>query len=216
MKYKLAIFDMDGTILSTLDDLANGVDYALRENGLPARSKQETRAALGRGVRFLIEQSVPDGLSDAEISKVEEDFLKYYKVHSMDNTRPYDGIVELIKEVRASGIKTAVVSNKIDSAVKELCANFFEGAFDVAYGERVGIPRKPDPKPINAIIDEFGLSKNEVVYIGDSEVDLLTANNAKIDHIIVTWGFRDREFLEQNGAKNLVESMDKLKAEICK
>lgn len=216
MKYKLAIFDMDGTILSTLDDLANGVDYALRENGLPARSKQETRAALGSGVRFLIEQSVPDGLSDAEISKVEEDFLKYYKVHSMDNTRPYDGIVELIKEVRESGIKTAVVSNKIDSAVKELCANFFEGAFDVAYGERPGIPRKPDPKPINAIIDEFRLSKNEVVYIGDSEVDLLTANNAKIDHIIVTWGFRDREFLEQNGAKNLVESMDKLKAEICK
>ena len=216
MKYKLAIFDMDGTILSTLDDLANGVDYALRENGLPARSKQETRAALGRGVRFLIEQSVPDGLSDAEISKVEEDFLKYYKIHSMDNTRPYDGIVELIKEVRASGIKTAVVSNKIDSAVKELCANFFEGAFDVAYGERPGIPRKPDPKPINAIIDEFGLRKNEVVYIGDSEVDLLTANNAKIDHIIVTWGFRDRAFLERNGAKNLVESMDQLKAEICK
>ena len=215
MKYKLAIFDMDGTILSTLDDLANGVDYALSENGLPARSKQETRAALGRGVRFLIEQSVPDGLSDAEISKVEDDFLKYYKVHSMDNTRPYDGIVELIKEVRASGIKTAVVSNKIDSAVKELCANFFEGAFDVAYGERIGIPRKPDPKPINAIIDEFGLSKNEVVYIGDSEVDLLTANNAKIDHIIVTWGFRDRAFLEQNGAKNLVESMEELKAEIC-
>ena len=215
MKYKLAIFDMDGTILSTLDDLANGVDYALSENGLPARSKQETRAALGRGVRFLIEQSVPAGLSDAEISKVEEDFLKYYKVHSMDNTRPYDGIVELIKEVRASGIKTAVVSNKIDSAVKELCANFFEGAFDVAYGERIGIPRKPDPKPINAIIDEFGLSKNEVVYIGDSEVDLLTANNAKIDHIIVTWGFRDRAFLEQNGAKNLVESMEELKAEIC-
>lgn len=215
MKYKLAIFDMDGTILSTLDDLANGVDYALSENGLPARSKQETRAALGRGVRFLIEQSMPDGLSDAEISKVEDDFLKYYKVHSMDNTRPYDGIVELIKEVRASGIKTAVVSNKIDSAVKELCANFFEGAFDVAYGERIGIPRKPDPKPINAIIDEFGLSKNEVVYIGDSEVDLLTANNAKIDHIIVTWGFRDRAFLEQNGAKNLVESMEELKAEIC-
>ena len=216
MKYKLAIFDMDGTILSTLDDLANGVDYALSENGLPARSKQETRAALGRGVRFLIEQSVPDGLSDAEISKVEDDFLKYYKVHSMDNTRPYDGIVELIKEVRASGVKTAVVSNKIDSAVKELCANFFEGAFDVAYGERIGIPRKPDPKPINAIIDEFGLSKNEVVYIGDSEVDLLTANNAKIDHIIVTWGFRDRAFLEQNGAKNLVESMEELKKEICK
>jgi HAD hydrolase, family IA, variant 1 len=215
MKYKLAIFDMDGTILSTLDDLANGVDYALSENGLPARSKQETRAALGRGVRFLIEQSVPAGLSDAEISKVEDDFLKYYKVHSMDNTRPYDGIVELIKEVRASGVKTAVVSNKIDSAVKELCANFFEGAFDVAYGERIGIPRKPDPKPINAIIDEFGLSKNEVVYIGDSEVDLLTANNAKIDHIIVTWGFRDRAFLEQNGAKNLVESMEELKAEIC-
>ncbi|MBF1151789.1 MAG: HAD family hydrolase [[Eubacterium] sulci] len=216
MKYKLAIFDMDGTILSTLDDLANGVDYALSENGLPARSKQETRAALGRGVRFLIEQSVPAGLSDAEISKVEEDFLKYYKVHSMDNTRPYDGIVELIKEVRASGVKTAVVSNKIDSAVKELCANFFEGAFDVAYGERIGIPRKPDPKPINAIIDEFGLSKNEVVYIGDSEVDLLTANNAKIDHIIVTWGFRDRAFLERNGAKNLVESMEELKKEICK
>lgn len=216
MKYKLAIFDMDGTILSTLDDLANGVDYALRENGLTARSKQETRAALGRGVRFLIEQSVPDGLSDVEISKVEEDFLKYYKVHSMDNTRPYDGIVELIKEVRESGIKTAVVSNKIDSAVKELCANFFEGAFDVAYGERPGIPRKPDPKPINAIIDEFRLSKNEVVYIGDSEVDLFTANNAKIDHIIVTWGFRDRAFLERNGAKNLVESMDQLKAEICK
>lgn len=216
MKYKLAIFDMDGTILSTLDDLANGVDYALSENGLPARSKQETRAALGRGVRFLIEQSVPAGLSDAEISKVEEDFLKYYKVHSMDNTKPYDGIVELIKEVRASGVKTAVVSNKIDSAVKELCANFFEGAFDVAYGERIGIPRKPDPKPINAIIDEFGLSKNEVVYIGDSEVDLLTANNAKIDHIIVTWGFRDRAFLEQNGAKNLVESMEELKKEICK
>ena len=216
MKYKLAIFDMDGTILSTLDDLANGVDYALRENGLPARSKQETRAALGSGVRFLIEQSVPAGLSDAEISKVEEDFLKYYKVHSMDNTRPYDGIVELIKEVRASGIKTAVVSNKIDSAVKELCANFFEGAFDVAYGERIGIPRKPDPKPINAIIDEFGLSKNEVVYIGDSEVDLLTANNAGINHIIVTWGFRDRDFLVQNGAKTLVENMDELKEQICK
>ena len=213
MKYKLAIFDMDGTILSTLDDLASGVDFALTENGLPSRSKQETRAALGRGVRFLIEQSVPKGLSGAKISKVEEDFLKYYKVHSMDNTRPYDGIVELIKELRASGIRTAVVSNKIDSAVKELCDNFFEGAFDIARGERPGIP---SPKPIYAIIDKFGFSKDEVVYIGDSEVDLLTANNAKIDHIIVTWGFRDREFLEQNGAKTLVENMEELKSNICK
>lgn len=215
MKYKLAIFDMDGTILSTLDDLANAVDFALKAHNLPARSKNQTRKALGRGVRFLIEQSVPGELTEEKISAVERSFLEYYREHNMDNTKPYDGIVDVIKKIRSKGIKTAVISNKIDDAVRLLCDNFFAGVFDKAVGERPGVPVKPHPEAVNTIIECMGASKNETVYIGDSEVDLLTAKNAEIDHIIVTWGFRDRDFLSESGAEVFAENMAELEAQIC-
>lgn len=212
MKYKLAIFDMDGTILDTLVDLANAVNHALAEKNLPQRSFMEIRSYLGNGMLNLIRLSAPKGASDTEINELKDIFTNYYKAHCAENTKPYDGILELIAELRAQGVKTAVVSNKPDFGVQLLVKEHFPTSFDFAVGEKEGIAKKPAPDSVNAVLKKLNLDRKNAVYIGDSEVDYATAKNAEMDDIIVTWGFRDEDYLQSLGAKTIVHTMDELKA----
>ncbi|MBO7408024.1 MAG: HAD-IIIA family hydrolase [Clostridia bacterium] len=201
MKYKLAIFDLDGTLLDTLEDLKDSVNFALAEYGLPTRSYAEIRRIVGHGIRNLVDNAVPEGTAQDVADLVFEAFKTHYKVHCADKTAPYPGIPELLQQVRAAGIRVGVISNKADGAVQELMRTYFAGLVDVARGEIAGIPRKPAPDGVWAMIKEFGIDPADAVYIGDSEVDIETADNAGLDHIIVTWGFRDRELLESRGAR---------------
>lgn len=202
--YKLAVFDMDGTILDTLEDLKDSVNYALAECGYPQRTYDEVRRFVGNGIRKLIERAVPDGVSVSDIDRVHEVFTGYYKVHCADKTKAYDGIKPLLEEFRANGIKTAVVSNKADYGVQELCKEYFDGLFDYAVGEREGIRRKPAPDSVNEALRVLETDKSEAVYIGDSDVDFETAVNAGLPCISVLWGFRDEEFLRSKGASLFV------------
>lgn len=202
--YKLAIFDMDGTILDTLEDLKDSVNYALCECGYPERTYDEVRSFVGNGIRKLIERAVPSGTALENIDKVHNIFTEHYKVHCADKTKAYDGIKPLISELRRNGIKTAVVSNKADYGVQELCKEYFDGLFDYAVGEREGIRRKPAPDSVNEALRVLGYNKSEAVYIGDSDVDFETAINAELPCISVLWGFRDEDFLRSIGAKTFV------------
>lgn len=198
--YKLAVFDMDGTILDTLEDLKDSTNFALEKCGYPVRTYDEVRRFVGNGIRKLIERAVPEGLTTEQIDRVHEVFTEHYKVHCADKTKAYDGIKPLLEKLRASGVKTAVVSNKADYGVQELCKEYFDGLFDYAVGEREGIRRKPAPDAVNEALRVLGMSKSEAVYIGDSDVDFETAKNAELPCISVLWGFRDEEFLREKGA----------------
>lgn len=206
MRYKLAIFDLDGTILNTLEDLADSLNYALEESGYPKRTIDEVRQFVGNGIRKLMERGVPKGTSKEAVDQVHERFTGHYKVHCADKTRPYDGIMEMLQDLRRAGCQTAVVSNKADYGVQELCGQYFKGMFDVAVGERPGILKKPAPDSVNEVLRLLDTDRQDAVYIGDSEVDIETAANAGMDHIIVDWGFRDEEFLKARGAKRMVSN----------
>lgn len=206
MKYKLAIFDMDGTILDTLEDLADSTNYALRINGMPERTIDEVRRFVGNGIGKLIERAVADGATKEDIDRVFNTFTAYYKEHCADKTKAYDGITDTIKELRNMGVKTAVVSNKADFGVQKLCEDYFDGLFDIAVGERRGIKRKPYPDSVFEVLKQLNISKEDAVYIGDSDVDYNTSVNAGIDVIMVGWGFRDEEFLKECGAKFVIKS----------
>lgn len=210
MAYKLAIFDLDGTILDTLEDLADAVNYALGEHGYPGRTIEEVRRFVGNGIRKLIERAVPAGLEKEEIDKVHETFSAYYQQHCADKTRPYEGILPLLKRLRAAGCLTAVVSNKADAAVQPLCRRYYDGLFDYAVGERAGIRRKPDPDSVQEVLRRLQVKAEDAVYIGDSEVDIRTAENAGLDSIIVTWGFRDRTYLESQGGRRFVDRPEEI------
>ncbi len=234
--YSLAIFDLDGTILNTLDDLAASVNYGLAQNSLSPRTTEEVRQFVGNGIRNLITRSVcaAEGVPVVEgatvlpafasavtpsekdaffslINRVYASFTEHYKIHCADMTRPYEGISGLLQTLRAEGVRTAVVSNKADYGVQELCARYFPGLFDFAIGEREGIKRKPAPDSIFAVLEQCGASKEESVYIGDSDVDIETAKNAGIDCISVTWGFRSVEFLREHEARFIVNSAEELR-----
>ena len=206
MSYELAIFDMDGTILDTLTDLYECTNRALTACKLPERTYEEVRRFVGNGIRVLIERAVPENCEQVVIDKVFKKFNKIYKKHCADFTKPYEGIVDLLSTLRQKGIKTAVVSNKTDYAVQDLCVKYFDGLFDCVVGVREGLEKKPSPEPINLVLDTLGIDKSKAVYIGDSEVDIQTAENAGMDCISVTWGFRDVLTLKQNGAVKLVTS----------
>ena len=210
MKYTIAIFDLDGTILNTLEDLADSTNYALKTCGYPERTRDEVRQFVGNGIRKLMERAVPEGTPVEEIDRVHETFTAHYKVHCADKTRPYDGIMELLQNLKKDGCKLAVVSNKADYGVQELCKQYFDGVFDFAVGEREGIRKKPAPDSVNEVLKTLECSRDRAVYIGDSDVDIQTAANAQMDHIIVEWGFRDIPFLIAKGAKVLVEKPEEI------
>ena len=206
MNYRLAIFDLDGTILNTLDDLADSTNAALRMNSLPERTRDEVRRFVGNGIHLLIERAVPEGSSDELIEKVFADFKTYYGAHCEDRTAPYDGINEMLDTLRASGVRIAVVSNKADFAVQKLCERYFPGKLDFTVGERENVRRKPAPDSAFESMKSLGVPAAESVYIGDSDVDIETAKNAGIPCLSVTWGFRSREFLTEHGASRLVDT----------
>lgn len=208
--YKLAIFDMDGTILDTLEDLMDSMNFILRNFGCPERNLDEIRSFVGNGILKLVERSFPEGTSEDVINKAFELFNPYYKEHCAIKTKPYDGICNVIKELRKKGIITAVVSNKPDYGVQSLCEEYFNGLFDFALGEKSGIRKKPAPDSVNAVLARFGIKKENAVYIGDSEVDVKTAENAGLDCIGVEWGFRGRETLVSLGVKNIVSQSSEI------
>lgn len=211
-KYTLAIFDLDGTILNTLDDLAASVNAALAACTLPLRSTDEVCSFVGNGIRKLIERSVPEGTPITVTDDVFVRFKEHYALHCADRTAPYDGICAVLEVLRSEGIKTAVVSNKADFAVQELCSRYFEGLFDAVVGEREGIKIKPAPDSVNEVLGRLGVSQEDAVYIGDSDVDIQTAQNAHMDCIAVSWGFRGREFLHEHGAPCIAEYPEQLSA----
>lgn len=206
MKYKAAIFDMDGTILNTLEDLRAAVNHTMRVSGYPERTLDEVRGFVGNGIRKLIERAAPQGTDSAETDRLFGVFNGYYKEHCADNTKPYDGILDMLKKLRANGVRTAVVSNKADYAVRELCIQYFDGLFDAAAGERTEVRKKPAPDSVFAVLEKLGVNAADAVYIGDSDVDIETARNSGMDNIIVDWGFRDKDFLIAKGAKLIVSS----------
>lgn len=205
MRYKLAVFDMDGTILNTLEDLADSTNYALKANGLPERTIDEVRIFLGNGIRLLIERAVPTDTDKKLTDKVFDTFKEYYKTHCAVKTRPYDGIKDVLLELRKAGCLTAVVSNKADFAVQDLCKDYFDNLFDFAIGEREGIKKKPAPDSVFEVLSKLNVEKDNAVYIGDSDVDFATSVNAGMDVIMVGWGFRDEEFLREKGAKRIIK-----------
>lgn len=207
---KLILFDMDGTILDTLEDLKNSLNYALAQNELPERTLDEVRRFVGNGIGKLIERGVPEDCGDSLRMKVQEDFFPHYTEHCNDHTRPYAGVVELIGALRTAGYLTAVVSNKADFAVQDLCKIWFDGLFDIAVGEREGLRRKPAPDSVFEVCRLLDVAVEDAVYIGDSEVDFQTAQNANMDVISVDWGFRDKELLLSIGAKQIVSSTKEL------
>lgn len=212
LHYDTIIFDLDGTLLDTLDDLMDATNYALEQLGWPKRSKDEIRQFVGNGVAKLIERAVPAGTDAAGVKKALDIFTSYYDAHKQDKTAPYPGILDMLTALKAKGLILAVVSNKFDAAVKGLMPEYFPGLIDDAAGEAeaAGIPKKPHPAMVHAVLRSLGADPARAVYVGDSDVDLQTAKNAGLPCISVTWGFRDREFLTQHGASTFADTPEDL------
>lgn len=208
MKKTTVIFDLDGTLLDTLQDLADAANYALRKEGMPERTIDEVRRFVGNGVRLLMIRAVPGGESNPLFEETFAQFKEYYGEHCNDNTKPYEGMIELLETLKSKGYSVAIVSNKIDFAVKELSALYFKGIVPVAIGEKEGVRRKPAPDTVREALKELGRTAEESVYVGDSDVDIETAKNAGMPCISVLWGFRDREFLEEHGAKRYARTAE--------
>lgn len=211
-QYDTYIFDLDGTLLNTLDDLASAVNFALRSYGMPEHTRDDIRRFVGNGVRLLMIRAVPAGEQNPQFEEVFNTFRQYYMQHSLDTTRPYDGIQEVLLTLRQRGCRLAVVSNKFDAATKELCKYFFPHSIEVAVGEHEaeGIRKKPAPDTVIEALSQLGVSVDNAVYVGDSDVDLQTARNAGLPCISVLWGFRDKDFLLAHGATTFITSPQEL------
>lgn len=205
-KYDVYIFDLDGTLLNTLGDLAASVNYALRYFGMPEHDICDVRRFVGNGVRKLIERAIDGGENNPLFEDVLAVFRKHYMEHGLDSTQPYPEILDMLAELKRRDCRIAVVSNKFDTATKSLCAHFFEGYVDVAIGEHEGVRKKPAPDMVEEVLAVLGVGKDKAVYIGDSDVDVATARNSGLPCISVLWGFRDRDFLVDNGAYTFVEN----------
>ena len=209
-KYKTYIFDLDGTLLSTLADLAASTNYALRTHHMPERSLDEVRRFVGNGVKKLMERAIPDGLNNPLFEETFATFRQHYMQHNLDTTQPYPGIMQLLEQLKAEGKNIAVVSNKFYAATRELCRHFFGDLVPVAIGEREDIRKKPAPDTVIEALRELGVDKEGAVYIGDSDVDIMTAKNSGMPCVSVLWGFRDREFLLEHGATTLISKPEEM------
>ncbi|MDE6204104.1 MAG: HAD family hydrolase [Lachnospiraceae bacterium] len=209
-KYDGVIFDLDGTLLNTLEDLMDSVNYALREHQMPERSLEEIRHFVGNGVERLIELAVPEGTADSKREKVFADFKEHYKIHCNDKTGLYPGILRLLARLKEEGFVMAIVSNKLQEGVDALNRQYFDGYVETAIGAREGIRKKPAPDTVMEALKVLALPKERVVYVGDSEVDIATAQNSGMDCITVAWGFRNREEQERAGAKVFVDKPEEI------
>lgn len=210
MRYKAIVFDLDGTLLYTLEDLYRATNHALAANDLPLRGIEEVRSYVGNGYRQLARLASPQGTPDEKQEQVLASFNDYYLPHSQDHTAPYPGIPQLLDDLRRQGMPLAVVSNKGDVAVHDLMDHFFPHSFAAVVGEREGICRKPAPDTVNAVLGQLGLQPRDIAFVGDSEVDVLTAANVGCDCILVTWGYRDEDELRQAGATTFAHTADEL------
>jgi len=212
MKYQALIFDLDGTLLDTLDDLADGVNAALRAYNHPEKTRDEVCAAVGNGMLKLMDRVIPGGKTASDFDQIFAYFKQHYAAHCEDKTAPYVGIPEQLLKWRDAGVKMAIVSNKADFAVKKLAATYFPDTITVAIGENeaAGIRKKPAPDTVDHALKELGVSRADAVYISDSEVDVETARNADMPCLSVTWGFRTRDTLIAAGATTLVDTPQQL------
>lgn len=204
------IFDLDGTILDTLTDLSNAVNHALKTCGYEEKTQEQVCSYVGNGIRKLMERAVPEGTSEQKLEICFQEFKKFYEKNMYVYTRPYEGIERLMQKLKERGFHVGVVSNKADFAVKELMRQFFDGLVDVSIGEMEGMQRKPAPDTVNLAMRQMNVVPENCIYVGDSDVDIQTAENAGIPCISVTWGFRDREFLLKNGSKTVVDCVEEL------
>lgn len=207
---KAFIFDMDGTILDTIDDITLAVNYILKKYNMPERSVEEVKGFVGNGLYKTLVRSAPVNTSEELLSNIYEEMVSYYKEHSKIHTKPYDGIIDVIRELKDKGYKTAVVSNKRHEAVIKLCEEYYEGLFDEIMGDTDGIAKKPESDMIDIVLKKLDINKEDAIYIGDSDVDIMTAQNSGLDGIFVTWGFRTRDFLIEHGAKKIVDTPEDL------
>lgn len=210
MKYKAVVFDLDGTLLDTLTDLWNSVNAACREAGCAPRTRLQVRRALGNGLENLLHKSLPETMDPARFQRVFQDFRTYYLAHCNEETRPYRGIPELLEALEKLGVKTAIVSNKAHPAVLALRDQYFPKTMQVAIGESREVRRKPAPDTVFRALEELGIPREEAVYVGDSEVDKMTADNAGMDCFLVTWGFRDRDELAALRPTSLIDSPEQI------
>ena len=208
MKYTTIVFDCDGTLLDTLTDLRNAVNYVLRAHDLPERSVSEVKAALGNGVAHLMRQSLPDSISEAQFNTYLDEFKAYYGEHLQDYTAPYPGMLNVLDTLRAKGYKLAIVSNKIQEGITPLNKEYFGDRLPVAIGERPGLQRKPAPDMVLQALKELDSTQDESIYIGDSEVDVATAKNSGLLCIGVTWGFRDEQLHKDFGVKHIARKAE--------
>lgn len=211
MGYDTVLFDLDGTLLDTLDDLMDSCNHALSTIGAPPRTRQEIRRFVGNGIRNLMRLAVPEGEDNPRFEEAYETMQSWYEEHNQIKTAPYPGVQELIRTLRDRGVPMAVVSNKPDSSVQMLMEQWFP-ELTVGVGELEGLRRKPERDLVDYALERLGPDHGRVVYVGDSEVDLATAANAELDCISVTWGFRDRELLEERGATCFADTVEELLA----
>lgn len=210
MKIDTIIFDLDGTLLYTIEDLTDSTNYALKHFGYPTRTVEEITNFVGNGVRLLIERAIPDGKDNPNLEECLTLFKTHYSNNMFNKTKPYDNIIDTLKELKKQNYKTAVVSNKFDSAVKELCNKYFEGLINSAVGQRDNVNKKPAPDAVFEVMKELNVTSEQCIYIGDSEVDIKTAENAGIPCISVTWGYKSIDFLYKNGAETLIYSPEEI------
>lgn len=211
MKYTTVVFDLDGTLLNTLDDLTGSVNFALKENGLPPRTIDEVRRFIGNGVRVLIKRSVPAGTTDEKYEATFKTFEAHYKKNSRNLTAPYEGVIKMLNDLKEMGYKLAIVSNKIDFAVKDLRDEFFRDIIEVAIGDSPDTNNKPEPDMVFKALKMLGESVDNAVYVGDTDVDMETAKNSGMDCITVSWGYRSRDELLGYGAKMIADVPEDIK-----
>ena len=204
-EFETYVFDLDGTLLETLKDLAASTNYALRTHNMPEHSIEDVRMFVGNGVKKLMERAIPNGIENPQFEDVYDTFRQHYLEHNLDTTKPYEGIPELLAELKARGKKLAIVSNKFYAATQELARHFFPDTIEVAIGERENIKKKPAPDTVIEALRQLGASRETAVYIGDSDVDIMTAKNCNMPCVSVLWGFRDKEFLMEHGATFFVK-----------
>lgn len=209
-KYDTVVFDMDGTLLNTLEDLHDAMNYILNRHGYPEKSLEEVRCAVGNGAGRFMRDMLPGGEQNPDYGKLLEEYGKYYQSHAQIKTRPYQGNVELLERLKERGVRLAIVSNKGDASVKELNRRYFGDLIETAVGERPGIRRKPEPDSVLEALRVLGSSRERAVYVGDSEVDYHTAANAGMACVLVSWGFRCRKQLEELGPEYIIDRPEEL------
>ena len=216
MDKSIIIFDMDGTILNTLEDLTDSCNYILAKHEYPLRSLEEIRSFVGNGIPKLIERAFPSNTEQALLKTATKEFIDYYEEHSFIKTKPYDGIIELLKKLKEHGFMIAVNTNKVEPAAIDLCNKIFPNLFDIISGSKDSLPPKPAPDGIYEILNKANINKENAIFIGDSDVDLQTGFNAGLEVIGVSWVFKGIEFLKEKGAKHIAQNTQELYENILK